>query len=191
MPSCDVKIIDDSGNDISAYDTRGEICVRGPIVISGYFENPKANAESFDSEGFFKTGDIVYCDSKTKKWYVVDRKKELIKVRGFQVAPPEIEAALLGNPHIIDAAVIGIKHASEPDVELPRAYVVKRPGPESESLDEAAVKKHCAERLAKFKELTGGVKFVDAIPKNPSGKILKRVLRDQAKADQDQEKARL
>lgn len=167
------------------------MCIRGPIVISGYFENPKANAESFDSEGFFKTGDIVYCDSKTKKWYVVDRKKELIKVRGFQVAPPEIEATLLGHPLIVDAAVIGVKHASEPDVELPRAYVVKRPGPESESLDEAAVKKHCAERLAKFKELTGGVKFVDAIPKNASGKILKRVLRDMAKDEQDSEKARL
>ena len=122
---------------------------------------------------------------------MVDRKKELIKVRGFQVAPPEIETTLLGHPQIVDAAVIGIKHASDPDVEHPRAYVVKRPGPESESLDEAAVKKHCAERLAKFKELTGGVKFVDAIPKNASGKILKRVLRETAKAEQDQEKARL
>ncbi|TVY53801.1 Acyl-CoA ligase azaF [Lachnellula cervina] len=191
MPCCDVKIIDDNGNDISAYDTRGEICVRGPIVFPGYFENPKANAESFDADGFFKTGDIVYCDSKTKKWYVVDRKKEIIKVRGFQVAPPEIEGVLLGHAQIVDAAVIGIRGPSGPDAEQPRAYIVKRPGPGSEALDEAAVKKHCGERLARFKELTGGVRFVDAIPKNASGKILKRVLREMAKAEQDQEKARL
>ncbi|TVY85924.1 Acyl-CoA ligase, partial [Lachnellula willkommii] len=107
IPCCDIKIIDGNGNDISAYDTRGEICVRGPIIIRGYFENPKANAESFDADGFFKTGDIVYCDSQTKKWYVVDRKKELIKVRGFQVAPPELEGVLLGHAQIVDAAVIG------------------------------------------------------------------------------------
>ena len=69
-----LRIIDDEGNDITAYDTRGELCVRGPIVVAGYFENPKANAESYDSEGFFKTGDIVYCDGKSKKWYIVDRK---------------------------------------------------------------------------------------------------------------------
>ena len=159
--------------------------------MAGYFENPKANAESFDSEGFFKTGDIVYRDGKSKKWYVVDRKKELIKVRGFQVAPPEIETVLLSHPHIVDAAVIGIKHHHEPDVEHPRAYVVKRPVPESQSLDEKTVKAYCAERLARFKELTGGVHFVDAIPKNASGKILKRVLRERAKEELEQGKARL
>jgi len=167
------------------------MCIRGPIVISGYFENPKANAESFDKDGFFHTGDIVYCDGKTKKWYIVDRKKELIKVRGFQVAPPELETTLLSHPHLVDAAVIGVKFPSEPDVEHPRAYVVKRPVPESEKLDEANVRKYCGERLAKFKELTGGVRFVDAIPKNASGKILKRVLRDMAKDELDQGKAKL
>ncbi|KAG4429423.1 hypothetical protein IFR05_015097 [Cadophora sp. M221] len=191
IPLLDSKIVDDDGKDITGYDVRGELCVRGPTIVAGYFENPKANSESFDSEGFFKTGDIVYCDSKTKKWYIVDRKKELIKVRGFQVAPPELETVLLSHPHIIDAAVIGVKHATEADVELPRAYVVRRATPEGEALDEAAVKKHCGERLAKFKELTGGVKFVDAIPKNASGKILKRVLRDMAKEENDQTKARL
>jgi acyl-CoA synthetase (AMP-forming)/AMP-acid ligase II len=154
------RIINDNGEDITAFDTTGELCVRGPIVVSGYFENPAANADSFDSEGFFKTGDIVYCDGKSKKWYIVDRKKELIKVRGFQVAPPELETVLLTHPQIVDAAVIGIKSANEPDVELPRAYVVKRPGNESEAVDELAVKKYCGQKLAKYKELTGGVKFV-------------------------------
>jgi acyl-CoA synthetase (AMP-forming)/AMP-acid ligase II len=167
------------------------MCIRGPIVISGYFENDKANAESFDKDGFFHTGDIVYCDEKTKKWYIVDRKKELIKVRGFQVAPPELESTLLSHPHIVDAAVIGVKYPSDPDVEHPRAYAVKRPVPESEKLDEATVRQYCKERLAKFKELTGGVKFLDTIPKNASGKILKRVLRDMAKEEIDQGKAKL
>jgi len=191
IPGLDAKIVDDNDKDITAYDVRGELCVRGPTIVAGYFENPKANNESFDSEGFFKTGDIVYCDSKTKKWYIVDRKKELIKVRGFQVAPPELETVLLSHPHIIDAAVIGVKHPSEADVELPRAYVIRRDTPEGKALNEEAVKEHCGERLAKFKELTGGVKFVDAIPKNASGKILKRVLREMAKEEGDQAKARL
>jgi len=185
------RLIDDDGKNITAYDTRGEICIRGPNIISGYFENPKANAESFDSEGFYKTGDIVYCDGKTKKWYVVDRKKELIKVRGFQVAPPELENVLLSHPHIVDAAVIGVKHHVEKDVELPRAYVVKRAHPESLSLDEKAVKEYCGTKLAKYKELTGGVRFVPAIPKNASGKILKRVLRDEAKLESKEQRSRL
>jgi acyl-CoA synthetase (AMP-forming)/AMP-acid ligase II len=169
------------------------VCIRGPIVIKGYFENPAANAESFDSEGFFKTGDIVYCDSKTQKWYIVDRKKELIKVRGFQVAPPELETVLLSHPHIIDAAVIGVKSPQDPEVELPRAYVVRRDSEEGKKLAVEDVKKWCGSRLAKFKELTGGVIFVDSIPKNASGKILKRILREQAKKEMvgSKEKARL
>ena len=73
MTAC--RLIDDEGSDITDYDVRGECCVRGPTVIRGYFNNPKANAESYDSEGYFKTGDILYCDQKTKKWYIVDRKK--------------------------------------------------------------------------------------------------------------------
>lgn len=137
------RLIDNDGKEITAYDTRGEFCIRGPNLISGYFENPKANAESFDSDGFYKSGDIFYCDAKTKKLYCVDRKKELIKVRGFQVAPPELESVLLSHPLIVDAAVIGVKHHLEPDTELPRAYVVKRPVSESQALDEKTVKEYC------------------------------------------------
>lgn len=75
VPGTDVKLIDDDGKDITAYDVRGELCVRGPTVIKGYYKNQKANAESWDSDGYFHTGDILYCDGKTNKWYVVDRKK--------------------------------------------------------------------------------------------------------------------
>lgn len=75
IPNLEAKLVDDDGNNISAYDTRGELLVRGPTLINGYFDNPKANQESYDHEGFFRTGDIAYCDSKTKLWYIVDRKK--------------------------------------------------------------------------------------------------------------------
>ncbi|KAJ0422950.1 hypothetical protein BJY00DRAFT_62817 [Aspergillus carlsbadensis] len=186
VPNLEAKLINDAGENISAYDVRGELCVRGPTVTPGYYKNASANAESFDSGGWFHTGDIAYCARETKKWYIVDRKKELIKVRGFQVAPPELEGVLLSHPGIADAAVIGVKdQTGGRDGELPRAYVVRRGGGECEwaGLGEEEVKRHLAGRLAKYKALTGGVRFVDAIPKNASGKILKRVLREEAERE--------
>lgn len=176
------RLIDEDGNNISAYGVRGELCVRGPTVTPGYFNNPEANSESFDSDGWFKTGDIAYCDKSTRKWYIVDRRKELIKVRGFQVAPPELEAVLLSHPQIVDAAVIGITFPNA-DTEFPRAYVVRRPGESGSHLTEDDIQKFILTRLAKYKALTGGVKFVGAISRNPSGKILKRVLREDAKRE--------
>jgi acyl-CoA synthetase (AMP-forming)/AMP-acid ligase II len=182
IANLEAKLVDDQGKNISAYNTRGELCVRGPTVTPGYFNNPAANAESFDEDGWFHTGDIAYCDATSRKWYIVDRKKELIKVRGFQVAPPELEAVLLSHPLIVDAAVIGIKDKREDGSELVRAYVVRRPG-KREGLAEAEVKEYLGQRLAKYKVLTGGVKFVEAIPKNASGKILKRMLREEAERE--------
>jgi 4-coumarate--CoA ligase len=197
-------LIDDNGNDVTDFEVRGELCVRGPSVIPGYYNNPKANAESWDNEGYFKTGDIVYCDQKTKKWYIVDRKKvsfpwseielsdcpnntkELIKVRGFQVAPPELEGVLLSHPDIVDCAVIGIKGAPNSDTEFPRAYVVRRAGSE---ITEAEVKRTISEQLAAYKQLTGGVRFVNEIPKSASGKILKKDLRAEVEKETVMEKA--
>lgn len=176
------RLIDDEGKDITAYNVPGEMCIRGPTIISNYFNSPHATADSFDSEGYFKTGDVMYCDSKTKKWYIIDRKKELIKVRGFQVAPAEIEGVLLAHPQVLDAAVIGLQKPDEPEVEQPRAYVVLKPGSSGGAADEASIKAFCKERLAKYKELSGGVVFMDAIPRNATGKVLKRILRDMAKA---------
>lgn len=175
-------MIDEDGNNISAYGVRGELCVRGPTVTPGYLNNLEANASSFDSEGWFKTGDIAFCDQSTRKWYIVDRRKELIKVRGFQVAPPELEAAILSHPQIIDAAVIGITFPGA-DAEFPRAYVVRRPGNSGSRLTETDVQQYVLKRLSGYKALTGGVKFVGAIARNPSGKILKRILREDAKLE--------
>ncbi|KAF7183472.1 hypothetical protein CNMCM7691_003671 [Aspergillus felis] len=182
LPNIEAKLIDENGNNISAFGVRGELCVRGPSVTPGYYRNDSANAESFDNEGWHKTGDIAYCDGRTRKWYIVDRRKELIKVRGFQVAPAELEAVLLGHPHIVDTAVIGLVIPGA-DTEYPRAYVVRRPGKEGEKLTEEDVRKYLGERLARYKALTGGVKFVDAIAKTPSGKILKKTLREDSKRD--------
>ncbi|KAJ5296199.1 AMP-dependent synthetase/ligase [Penicillium antarcticum] len=182
IPNLEAKLIDEDGNNISAYGVRGELCVRGPTVTPGYFNNAEANTHSFDSEGWFKTGDIAFCDQATRKWYIVDRRKELIKVRGFQVAPPELEAVLLSHPQMVDAAVIGITFPGA-DTEFPRAYVVRRQGDSGSKLTESDVQQYVLERLSKYKALTGGVKFVGAIARNPSGKILKRVLREDAKLE--------
>lgn len=180
MPSLDVKLVDvdDSDVEVGPYDTRGELCIRGPSVIRGYLDNPAANAESWDEDGFFHTGDIALCNGKTKLWYIVDRKKELIKVRGFQCAPAEIEGVLLQNSAVADVAVIGVDGGASG--ELPRAFVVTRKGTE---LSEGDVKGWVKERLAGYKQLEGGVRFVEEIPKNASGKILKRVLREQVKRE--------
>ena len=112
----------------------------------------------------------------------MDRKKELIKVRAWQVAPPELEAVLLSHPHIVDAAVIGVQFGKD-ESQLPRAYIVKRPGPEGDCLDVEKIKGFMEGRLAHYKRLDGGVKFVDAIPRSVSGKILKKFLREEAKRE--------
>ncbi|KAI7287193.1 acetyl-CoA synthetase-like protein [Hortaea werneckii] len=182
VANMDAKLVDDAGKDISGFDVRGELCVRGPLTVKGYFENPEANARDWDADGYFHTGDIAFRDGKSKLWYIVDRKKELIKVRGFQVAPPELEGVLLGHPDIVDVAVIGITDSAHEGSELPRAYVQRRPGSGGKPSAED-VQVYMRERLASYKALTGGVVFIDAIPKNQSGKILKRILREQAKKE--------
>lgn len=109
--------------------------------------------------------------------------QELIKVRAFQVAPPELEGTLLDHPEIVDAAVIGVPDPNNKESsELPRAYLVRREG-DSNKPSEQEVNEWMKERLASYKQLLGGIVFIQEIPKNASGKILKRMLRDQAKKE--------
>ena len=176
IPNTDIRFVDDNDTELTTPNARGEMCVRGPTVIRGYFENPEANAKDWDSDGYYHTGDIGY-RSDIGKIYIVDRKKELIKVRGFQVAPNEIEGLLLLHEKIIDAAVIGLNVPTSPDAELVRAYVVVREG---QNVTVKEIMEYLDPQIAKYKRLTGGVKFVEAIPKTASGKILKRLLRDEA-----------
>jgi acyl-CoA synthetase (AMP-forming)/AMP-acid ligase II len=187
IPNIDVKLIDDEGKDITAFGTRGELCVRGPTIIRGYFENPSANKRDWDDEGFFHTGDICFIEEKSGLYYIVDRKKELIKVRGFQVAPPEVEAVLLSHPEIVDAGVIGVPDPIREGGEVPRAYLVRRT-PKGEKPSEAEIHALVGAKLASYKRLEGGIVFIEAIPKNASGKILKKELREWAKREMAVEK---
>lgn len=123
----------------------------------------------------------MFCSQQSRFYIVLTGTQELIKVRGFQVAPPELEAVLLESADkIVDVAVIGLKAKPGSDSESPRAYVVRRPGT---NITEAEVKVLIKEKLASYKQLTGGVVFLKEIPKSPSGKILKRVLREWADAE--------
>lgn len=180
IPTLDAKLVDDVGNDISGWGARGELCVRGSIIVNGYFENPEANRRDWDDEGYFHTGDIAYAEGpENRRIYIVDRKKELIKVRGFQVAPAELEAVLLEHHEVTDAAVVGVQESKEQS-ELPRAYLVKRQG---SKLSEEEIFNFSSQRLAKYKRLDGGIKFVDEIPKTASGKIMKNQLRERARKE--------
>ena len=185
LPGNSAKLVNEDGEDVTVIG-KGELCVKGPSIVKGYFENEKATRESWDADGYFHTGDVIevrpHTDPETgiehKLCFVIERLKELIKVRGFQVAPAELEGALTEHPDIVDAAVIGLPTRGADDSELPKAFVVRREG---SSLVERDVMAHMKERLARYKQLEGGVEFVDVIPKLPSGKILKRVLREEAR----------
>ena len=160
----------DSGED-QPIDVEGELWIRGPQVMKGYLNNTAATAETIDEDGWLHTGDIARIDGDGHV-YIVDRLKELIKVKGFQVAPAELEALLLDHPQITDAAVVG--RPDEESGEVPLAFVVAAP---DSPLDEQAVKAHVADHMATYKHL-GEVRFTDAIPKSASGKILRRELRE-------------
>ncbi|KAK7932309.1 hypothetical protein PG985_003021 [Apiospora marii] len=166
------RLIDDDGRDVEP-GKEGEILVRGPVVIKGYWKNPKADAEAF-KDGWFYTGDIGVF--RKGMLYIVDRKKELIKYKGTQVAPAELEALLLSHPKIQDVAVIGVEGDG---TELPRAYVVADP----KQVSEQEVKAFVAKQVAPYKQLRGGVVYIPAIPKSPSGKILRKELRELAKKE--------
>ncbi|KAK7529523.1 putative 4-coumarate-CoA ligase [Phyllosticta citribraziliensis] len=176
MPNCEAKIVDEAGNEV-AQGERGEIWVHAPQVMKGYWNKPEATAETLTADGWLKTGDIAYADADGYL-FIVDRKKELIKVKGNQVAPAELEALLLDHPAIADVAVIGVPAPDNELEEQPRAYVVRSPGTNASADD---VAQFIAQRVARHKRLTGGVRFVEAIPKNPSGKILRKELKDLVK----------
>lgn len=176
LPNLEAKIVHVETGEVfgPGSENVGELWIRGPNVMKGYYNKPAETAHCIDSDGFFHTGDIGYFD-QDGYLFIVDRLKELIKYKGFQVAPAELEDLLMSHPDIADCAVIGVP--DEEAGELPRAYVVKGPG---KTISEEDVKTFVAGKLSHFKHLRGGVSFIDAVPKSPSGKILRRVLRDQA-----------
>ncbi|KAF2816350.1 4-coumarate-CoA ligase [Mytilinidion resinicola] len=176
-PNAMMKLIDEDGKEVGIGE-RGEVHVKGPNVCLGYWRNEKATRETFDEDGFLRTGDVAIRDHKGWYW-IVDRKKELIKVSGFQVAPAELEALLLEHDHVADAAVVALQFEHE---ELPRAYCVIKDEHNGKST-EWDIERWMAARVAKHKHLSGGVVFIPEVPKSPSGKIQRKVLRDWATRD--------
>ncbi|GMS94140.1 hypothetical protein PENTCL1PPCAC_16315, partial [Pristionchus entomophagus] len=170
------KMVDVSTGKEVGEGERGEIWVRSPTLMMGYLNRHEATVETLDKDGWLHTGDIGYMDADGRL-YIVDRLKELIKVKGLQVAPAELEDLLLSHPKIKDAAVIGIP---DPKVgELVRAYVDRV----DDTLTEEDVIKFVAEKVSRYKHITGGVKFVPDIPKSPSGKILRKNLREEVEKE--------
>ena len=167
-PSTEMRIVDpETGADL-AEGQAGEVWIRGPQVMKGYLNNPEATARTIDADGWLHTGDVGVVDAEGYL-EVVDRLKELIKVKAFQVAPAELEALLLKHPKIADAAVFGVP--DDECGEVPKAVVVLR-----EPLTEDEVKAFVESHVATYKRLRHVV-FADTIPKSPSGKILRRLLR--------------
>lgn len=167
IPGNQARLVDiATGMEITKANTPGELWISSPTLMRGYWRNPQATASAISTdEGgrrWLRTGDIVFVDKygPGALFYIVGRAKELIKVKGFQVAPAELEALLLQRPDIADAAVIGV---AADGTERPRAYVVRAPDTHATAVD---IEAWVAERVARYKQLEGGVCFVDSIPKN-------------------------
>jgi acyl-CoA synthetase (AMP-forming)/AMP-acid ligase II len=171
IPNTECRLVDPETGADAADGERGELWVRGPQVMKGYLNNPQATADTLDADGWLHTGDVAVVD-ENGCYTVVDRVKELIKYKGYQVAPAELEAVLLGHPEIADAAVIGIKDADSGE-ELPKAFVVRVPG---SSLGEQEVMDFVAGRLAPHKKVRA-VEFIEQVPKSAAGKILRKDLK--------------
>eukprot|EP00276_Gloeochaete_wittrockiana_P000579 CAMPEP_0184671244 /NCGR_PEP_ID=MMETSP0308-20130426/85381_1 /TAXON_ID=38269 /ORGANISM="Gloeochaete witrockiana, Strain SAG 46.84" /LENGTH=532 /DNA_ID=CAMNT_0027118329 /DNA_START=109 /DNA_END=1704 /DNA_ORIENTATION=+ len=171
VPNTLAKIVDVSSGQSLGPDQVGELCIKGPQVMRGYLNNLEATEFTLDGDGYLHTGDIAYVGDDGL-FFVVDRLKELIKYKGFQVAPAELEALLISHPRISDAAVVPVP--DEESGEVPRAFVV-RVDPQ---LSEQEVSEYVSSRAAPYKWLRGGVVFIEAIPKSASGKVLRRQLRD-------------
>ncbi|KAH0537703.1 4-coumarate--CoA ligase 2-like [Cotesia glomerata] len=171
VPNTEVRIVGheehNRGNNLGVDET-GEIFVRGPQVMKGYFKNPKATADTMEGD-WFKTGDLGSFDDKGHL-YIRGRLKELIKVQGYQVAPSELEDIIQGHEKIADAAVIGVLH--ERYGEIPKAFIVPKA---NMLIDGQEIKDYVAKRVAKYKQL-GHVVIIDKIPKSAAGKILRREL---------------
>jgi acyl-CoA synthetase (AMP-forming)/AMP-acid ligase II len=176
VPNAVSKIVDsETGAEIgppaSGLSAPGELWFKGPNVMFGYLGNEKATLETIDEDGFLHTGDVARVDS-TGCVYIVDRLKELIKYKGYQVPPAELEAVLLTHPSIADAAVVGVTD-SDSGEEIPKAFVVKASGAE---LTDGEVMEFVAGHVAPYKKVRQ-VAFIEAIPKSASGKILRKDLR--------------
>jgi long-chain acyl-CoA synthetase len=169
IPSTEMKIIDDDGNEVPVGQP-GEIAIRGPQVMAGYWQRPDETARVMTVDGFFKSGDVGIMDERGF-FRIVDRKKDMILVSGFNVYPNEIEDVVAGLPGVLECAVIGIP--DERSGEAVKLVVVKK----DPALTEADVREYCKLNLTGYK-LPRVIEFRADLPKTPVGKVLRRELRD-------------
>ncbi|KAJ8109614.1 hypothetical protein ONZ43_g6084 [Nemania bipapillata] len=215
VPATRAKLLDGEGREITEYDKRGELLIQSPSLTLGYLHNERATAEAFvwDQDGrWIRTGDVAVArraPSGNEHFAVVDRLKELIKTKpnilippsrytltytgaqGHQVAPAELEAHLLTHPAVHDCAVIPVP--DEDAGEVPKAFVVKSASVVAKPNEEVAreIRRYVEAHKARYKWLKGGVEFIDVVPKSPSGKILRRLLKDKEKEKRRAEAAKL
>ncbi|KAI1967118.1 hypothetical protein LOZ58_000613 [Ophidiomyces ophidiicola] len=178
IPNTEAKLINDDGCEVGENET-GELYIRGPQVCLGYWKNEEATTETISKNGWLKTGDIAVV--RNGRFWIVDRKKELIKVNGFQVAPAELEAVLSSHEDIEDAGVVRIILNGK---EYPRAYIQLRPNAKGK-ITPGDIHHYMSSRIARHKQLAGGISFVDAVPRLASGKIVRKLLREWAVRDAD------
>jgi len=173
LPGAEIAILDEKGKNV-AIGERGEIAVRGPQVMDGYWQNPEATANCMTKDGFFKTGDVGIMD---ERGYVkiVDRIKDMILVNGFNVYPTEIETVVTNHPSVMDAAVIGVP--DDHSGEAVKLFVVKK----DQALTVETLEDYCAEELTGYKK-PKTIEFREDLPKSPVGKVLRRELRDEVMA---------
>ncbi|KAH9818582.1 putative 4-coumarate--CoA ligase 1 [Teratosphaeria destructans] len=174
LPNMTAKYMSPEEKELPKGET-GELWVKGPNIFMGYLNNAEGTKKALTEDGYFKTGDVGYQD-KDGNFYITDRIKELVKYKGFQVPPAELEGYLVGHPKIADAAVLGV-FKEELATEVPVAYVVPAKGVEASPATEKEIVDWIATKVANHKRLRGGVKFTDEIPKSVSGKILRRMLK--------------
>jgi long-chain acyl-CoA synthetase len=170
VPSTDVKLLDDNDRKVGVGEA-GEICVKGPQVMRGYWEKPEANEKAFTEDGYFRTGDIGVFDAKGFL-RIVDRKKDMVIVSGFNVYPNEVEAVATAFPGVAECACVGVP--DDKTGEALKLFVIKESGAD---VTEEALVAHCRAGMAAYK-VPKIVHFVDVLPKSPVGKILRRELRN-------------
>lgn len=188
MPNITAKYMSPEEKEVPVGEV-GELWMKGPNIFKGYHNNPEGTANALTSDGYFKTGDVGYQD-KDGNFFITDRVKELIKYKGFQVPPAELEGLLISHPKINDVAVVGI-YSKDQATEVPRAYIVPAPGVEGGRKTEEDIAEWLRAKVANHKRLRGGVRFVDEIPKSTSGKILRRQLKFKAQEEEKGVKAKL
>jgi long-chain acyl-CoA synthetase len=169
LPSTDISLRDDHGNVIADGES-GELCAKGPQVMPGYWNNPQATSECMTADGYFKTGDVAVLD-ETGHFHIVDRKKDMILVSGFNVYPNEIEAVVAQMDGVLECACIGVEH--ERTGEAVKLFVVKS----DDSLRAETVIDFAHKKLAAYK-VPKQISFIEELPKSTVGKILRRELRE-------------